>query len=681
MSQVHTRQMGRLTAAGVKGDLDDALAILARLKALHFIDYDGSEDGLSLGTPASKADDISRVLNKVRAAAAQVEASGPGDAVPAGPVREAISGDLPTKVDALLDDLSRIDEIEASLASQTEEETTLRMVSPLGIDVELLSGFESITSFVGTAKDVNAARAAAGDGIFASGSADGENVVGVFVRNEDAAATASALDAAGFTALQLPSGEGDSTTRLNDLANIRLGLQSEREGLDGAVESWTEENGEDLVCSLEILERDHELTTSPVRVAVSDHAFIIDGWVEMDRAHDIKIALGGACIVVDVEPFVIEAGGGHHDHDHHHEPVSPPIAFQPRKATKPLELVTDMVGRPGYGRLDPTLFMFITYPLFFGLMLGDMAYGLLTMGLGGLLMSKAGTNDGLKLGGRFLLLIGGATVLFGYIYAEFAGWEIFPHYGHHSPVEFMQALYPAVDSHGHVFEVALGYNITFAFPFHRVSSNLMDLIVLTLYMGWIHVMVGLIMGFRDVLFIGNGHGGIGWVAAFFEKGAWMVLLVGGLLFTHAYIGSHGEFMTAGVTLIGIATACLVWTLYRYHGLDLPIALMMGPIEALGMMPTIISYVRLFAVGVVGVKIAETGNHMFFDNISLDEPLMAIALFIGWFVVQAFAWVLGVFSPNIHAARLHMVEWMKQYYDSSGKPFSPFGGTSRYVEGE
>ena len=220
MSQVHTRQMGRLTAAGVKGDLDDALAILARLKALHFIDYDGSEDGLSLGTPASKADDISRVLNKVRAAAAQVEASGPGDAVPAGAVREAISGDLPTKVDALLDDLSRIDEIEASLASQTEEETTLRMVSPLGIDVELLSGFESITSFVGTAKDVNAARAAAGDGIFASGSADGENVVGVFVRNEDAAATASALDAAGFTALQLPSGEGDSTTRLLSLIHI-----------------------------------------------------------------------------------------------------------------------------------------------------------------------------------------------------------------------------------------------------------------------------------------------------------------------------------------------------------------------------------------------------------------------------------------------------------------------------
>jgi len=676
MSQVQTRQMGRLVAAGVKDDLDDALAVLARLKALHFIDYDGNEGGLSLGTPSEKADEIGRVLNKVRAAASQVEASGPSNAVPATGVRESIDGDLPDKVDALLGQVARIDEIDASVASKTEEESVLSQIAPLGVDVELLSGYSSLTSFIGTVSDVAAARTAAENGLFI----DGGDVVAVFVRNDDASATSAALQAAGFTAIQLPDGSGDSNVRINALEGERVELLNEREELASSVESWTEENGEALLCGLEVLERDHELTTSPVKVAVSEHAFVIDGWVEMDRAHDIRVALGNSCLVVDIEPFVIEAGGGHHDHDHHHEPVSPPIAFQPRSRTKPLELVTDMVGRPGYGRLDPTVFMFFTYPLFFGLMLGDMAYGLVTMGLGWLLLSKAGTNEGLKLGGRFLLLIGTATVLFGYIYAEFAGWEIFPHHGH-SPVEWMQVLYPAVDSHGYVFKAKLGYNITFAFPFHRVSSNLMDLIILTLYMGWIHVMIGLIMGFRDVLLVGNGHGGIGWVAAFFEKGAWMILLVGGLLFTHAYIGSHGEFMTAGVALIGIATVCLMWTLYRYHGLDLPIALMMGPIEALGMMPTIISYVRLFAVGVVGVKIAETGNHMFFDNISLDEPLMAVILFIGWFVVQAFAWILGVFSPNIHAARLHMVEWMKQYYDSSGKPFSPFGGTSRYVEGE
>ncbi len=104
------------------------------------------------------------------------------------------------------------------------------------------------------------------------------------------------------------------------------------------------------------------------------------------------------------------------------------------------------------------------------------------------------------------------------------------------------------------------------------------------------------------------------------------------------------------------------------------------------MPTVISYVRLFAVGVVGVKIAETGNDKLFhpmaEMISTGDSLYLVPLLlIGWLAVQFFAWGLGVFSPNIHAARLHFVEWMRQYYDSSGEAFLPFGFRSRHVEVE
>ena len=91
-----------------------------------------------------------------------------------------------------------------------------------------------------------------------------------------------------------------------------------------------------------------------------------------------------------------------------------------------MELLTDAVGRPAYGRIDPTLFMFVTYPIFFGMMLGDMAYGLITISLGAFIMGRAGTNDLMSLGGKFLVYIGLGTLAFGYLYAEFAGWEIFP---------------------------------------------------------------------------------------------------------------------------------------------------------------------------------------------------------------------------------------------------------------
>ena len=61
--------------------------------------------------------------------------------------------------------------------------------------------------------------------------------------------------------------------------------------------------------------------------------------------------------------------------------------------------------------------------------------------------------------------------------------------------------------------------------------------------------------------------------------------------------------------------------------------------------------------------------------------LLLIFFIGWFVVQGFAWLLGVVSPNIHAARLHLVEWMKQFYEVVGEKFAPFGFTARTVEVE
>ena len=51
MSQVNTQQMGRFIAAGSKDKLGGAIEALAHLNALHILDYDGTEDGFSLGTP------------------------------------------------------------------------------------------------------------------------------------------------------------------------------------------------------------------------------------------------------------------------------------------------------------------------------------------------------------------------------------------------------------------------------------------------------------------------------------------------------------------------------------------------------------------------------------------------------------------------------------------------------
>ena len=693
--------MGRLLAAGTKDKIDDVIDALASLNALHIIEYDGSDEGFNLGVPKEESEIVGKRLNKLRSAASIVDFSGPKNPVSADKVRSELDGSLSKAVDELLEKSTRLDSVEGRLSSLQEDESTIELLSSLGLDVELLSGYSTLNSFIGTISgnfsDIELElQDGAIEGLFFQGSINASKVIALFVKAEQSNDTQSLLNQLGFQAINIPEGiSGDPNQLIVDLRSQISELMAEKSLISDDIESWSNEYGSSLACGLELLEREHDILTAPVKLAVSEHAFFVDGWIELSRSEEVQSALTNSCLYSEVTPFKIEAGGGGHGHsDHHHHQEMPPISYKDRMLSKPMELLTDAVGRPAYGRIDPTLFMFVTYPIFFGMMLGDMAYGLVTIALGAFVFSKANTNEMVRLGGKFLIYIGLGTLTFGYIYAEFAGWEIFMYektkidgvyvYGDNlSPVAFLANLYPLSDSaHGYGPELELGFGINLYFPFHRVGTHLEDLIVLTIYVGFIHIIFGKLIGFRDVLFYGTDHGHVGLAAAFFEHGAWIVLLVGGFMFTYGFLGPEdAEYLLQPGAVIALsAVVMLIWTLYNYHGIPIAVSLILAPIEAIGMMPSVISYVRLFAVGIVGVKIAETGNKLWEPMMDADLLLVPF-FFIGWLSVQIFAWVLGVFSPNIHAARLHFVEWMRQYYDSSGEAFEPFGFRSYFVEVE
>ncbi len=693
--------MGRLLAAGTKDKIDDVIDALASLNALHIIEYDGSDEGFNLGVPKEESEIIGKRLNKLRSAASIVDFSGPKNPVSADKVRSDLDGSLSKAVDELLEKSTRLDSVEGRLSSLQEDESTIELLSSLNLDVELLSGYSTLNSFIGTISgnfsDIELElQDGAIEGLFFQGSINASKVIALFVKAEQSNDAQSLLNQLGFQAINIPEGiSGDPNQLIVDLRSQISELMAEKSSISNDIESWSNEYGSSLACGLELLEREHDILTAPVKLAVSEHAFFVDGWIELSRSEEVQSALTKSCLYSEVTPFKIEAGGGGHGHsDHHHHQEMPPISYNDRMLSKPMELLTDAVGRPAYGRIDPTLFMFVTYPIFFGMMLGDMAYGLVTIALGAFVFSKANTNEMVRLGGKFLIYIGLGTLTFGYIYAEFAGWEIFMYektkidgvyvYGDNlSPVAFLANLYPLSDSaHGYGPELELGFGINLYFPFHRVGTHLEDLIVLTIYVGFIHIIFGKLIGFRDVLFYGTDHGHVGLAAAFFEHGAWIVLLVGGFMFTYGFLGPEDAeyLLQPGAAIALSAVVMLIWTLYNYHGIPIAVSLILAPIEAIGMMPSVISYVRLFAVGIVGVKIAETGNKLWEPMMDADLLLVPF-FFIGWLSVQIFAWVLGVFSPNIHAARLHFVEWMRQYYDSSGEAFEPFGFRSHFVEVE
>ena len=176
------------------------------------------------------------------------------------------------QVDSLLSENDRLAEIKGILENLAAESAELQMVAPLKTDLDLLGGYESLTSFVGTVRDTATARDAAKGGLLVTGKAGKKTVVAIFVRNEDAKTTQSSLEEAGFAALSIPDCDGSVSSRMNEINAERADLLQEQESLEMSVASWSESNADVLLSGLELLERDQELATAPVRAAPESQA-------------------------------------------------------------------------------------------------------------------------------------------------------------------------------------------------------------------------------------------------------------------------------------------------------------------------------------------------------------------------------------------------------------------------
>ena len=722
MSQLTPEDMSRLVVAGTKNQLKTTIDVLAGLSLVHINDYSSDDEEMSMGTPSGSSEVISRRLTKMRGAAANVQAPSQAELMSAPEVRRNLSGDIDDLVGNALSLNDEMEALETESAQIGEELGVLALIAPLSLEMELMSGYESVTQFIGTVSSLSKARpalASLGDSaIHMSSEVSKKSVVAVFCRNEQADSIQKMLSEHDFQAISIPESDGLPSNRISELNERKSEIEARIEALQNELSEWSDSNSGMLFGGMELLERDLQLATAPVRVAVSDHAFVLDGWISSAAEEEVKTALAGVSTHVDIERYKPPA---HSSHGHHHEEQKkdmPPIEFSPRNYSKPFEMVTDVMGRPAYGKVDPTFFMFLTYPIFFGMILGDMAYGLSVMALAAFIWRKFPLDETMSNVAGFLFTIGTSTLIFGYIYGEFAGFEFLPHghcdidgiigvaqceaayladgvtHGHyhweegHAPwwVAWMANLYPNGGEFFWVWEGPL--NLTLAYPFHRVSTNLENLMLLSIYIGVVHIFIGLMIGFRDVY---KTHG---LVDAIFEKGSWMVLLTGGFASAYEFLKNGAEFgaiSTISLAVTGIGVLMVIVLLAHFEKMGWGIALLMGPLESVGLLPKVVSYVRLFAVGVVGVKIAATGNEMIYEGMAhtlsdlshastMDIVLIPI-MFIGWILVQLFALVLGIFSPNIHTVRLHFVEWMMQFYEGSGLPFKAFGFKPDKVEVE
>ena len=673
-----TVQMSRLTMAGPSSNLDEVLRLCANLGNVHIKPYSGDIDGITVGTPHPDADEVSAMLAKVRAAIAALKCSNKEGPISARDVEKALSSSFADKVDRITEVIANKADATAEISKLEERVDILTKISPLDIPLELMTEISSIDVYLGETSKAGRARQVFGELSDRIELHVASNIVAVACQGKDAAEVQMAMQELGAKSIQIPSGVGKPSALLTEAEKAIEDCETKVTDSEAEMEKWASENGRMLLAVQEHLERESDILTGHTLCATSSHAFAMEAWVPTDKADAARSVLSKVSSHLTIEEFVEEHGHGHDD-DHHHEPDYPPVEYDTIAATRHASLLTNLVGRPKYGSFDPTSMIAFTFPIFYGIILGDAGYGLTIMLLALLLKSKIGHDPVGKVASRILMNMGIATFIVGVLTAEAFGfviekWDAFVWL--YEPM-YESTKYILKDT---VFIEWFGLSHTYL-PFHRASGALTDYILLSIYLGCAHLLIGFIIGFFNVL---RAHGP---VAAFFEKGSWLLILIGGSAHILRFItdDSYGTFegsIWSGMVIVGVV--CLIYGLAVYEGFGWLGGAIMGPIETFGLLANTLSYLRIMAVGVAGVKIAEIGNEMGFhgmaDAISAGSYLSALVFFFVWIGVQVFALALGLLSPSIHAVRLHFVEWMGKFYDGSGEEFSPIGGRPLHVEG-
>ncbi len=678
-----TVDMSRLTLAAPVDAMHDIVRKCSDLGCVHIEDYTQFEEGIGVGRAiqSEDADMISALLLKVRAVRSAVGVHNSKGSVTSSSAKKLAEA-MSSKVDAALENIEGIREAESDIASLNDQLRVFERLEPLNISLDLLSGYQGVEIYVAETPNSSKAHKAFADMASRIEYLCPAGLVAVACAPSDAAAVQIALAELNAKAIQLPSGKGTPSQRVAETKEAISNAESSAESNQKALDSWAEENGSDLVIIEEYLRREDSIYTSPTSLAVSNQAFALDAWVPTENAEKARNSLKGIVSHIEIEAHV-DDHHGHDDHDSHHHEPEPPVAYKNASPAEPFELVVDLVGRPKYGTFDPTTFIMITLPLIYGLILGDFGYGFVIVLLALWLRSMPFAKEPMGKNATTVLMSMGLWCMFwGFLFAEGFGfvWDGTGHVmGNASPlIDFYDWTYDNIHFPAFVADT-LGMSHTHI-PFHRASSALTDYVLLSVYIGALHLFIGFIIGFFNVM---KAHG---IVAAFFEKGSWMMILLGGFFHIYGYMNKDNEVLAATVpAMIMLAgVGLLIIALAIFEGFGWAGGVIMGPIETFGLLANTLSYLRIMAVGVAGVKIAEIGNDMGFasmtDAVSAGDYVMVPLFFLLWIGVQVFAIALGLLSPSIHAARLHFVEWMGKFYDGSGRAYSPLGGQPLHVEG-
>ncbi|WP_254762162.1 V-type ATP synthase subunit I [Natrinema marinum] len=742
-------RMSKVSVAGSKGVMPTVIETVHELSLVDLSDYDGSWEAFDNGNPIEGAEEASEKLVTVRALESTLDLSAdeaePG-ALTAG--WEERLEEIRTRINELDD---RQTEINDELRTVNEKIDRVEPFAELGIDLDLLSGYETVDVLVGDGshEDVEAAVADAEE-IRAFETFTGGDIVAIVAAPAEDAGDSpidDALVGLEFTRYEVPETDKSPDDYVSELENRKRDLESQLDEIDAELEAVKREEAGFLLRVEEELTVEVQQAEAPLQFATTEHAFVAEGWLPTDEYDRLVAALNDAVgDSVEIEELVradyndegypthteeVDHGGpGGEDEttDEEEREVAtrevaadggtttassgivtmvdePPVVQDNIGPAKPFEFLLRLIDRPKYSELDPTIVLLLTFPAFYGFMLGDLGYGMLYTSAGYLLYSRF-DEDIIRSLGAIGIWAGGFTMLFGILYGEFFGMHFLGDivFGGSPPLH--KGLQPVYAKYGQTW------------------------LMLSVIIGLAHLTLGYVFGFINDLDHGVGD-------AFLENGSWALLMIGvwvwifsrhadsvkpDFLFTSFGTGSEAAYelgftgfsaevgLFVGLSLAVVGFVTMVYGEVKHYGV---LGIIIGGLESFNVLGDVLSYLRIAAVILAKAGMAFVVNMLFFGVYVVETDSGAewhfgtshapqhmleqgtyhghevtevmfggllhggiVLAIIGVFILvlgHIVVLLLGVTSAGLQGIRLEYVEFFNKFYEGGGRAFEPFGG--------
>ena len=591
--------------------------------------------GLDEGRPLASFDEVSIELVKLRADLAAMET-----AAGTGTRREPaiIEGVKALQMSRSLKIGDRLRSLSAESAALNEEikglESNLAFASTVSqfmhVDFSKLSS-RTVEYRIGELplskadRVMDVVKNAGGDFV----SQPGSRIALVLFPRKSEQAIETALSDAGFLEMDVPKGMATPAALIKtagaELDDRKLKLAAARRELADIARSEMDKV-RDLIASLEILSQRAEISS---RFSQSKKVYVLEGWIIASDMSKLE-ELGKKHKDVTIEEAEV---------DEHHE--MPPTVLDNPKVAGPMEFITKSYSLPNYFELDPTVAYLIALPILYGMIVGDVLYGAISLLLAFFFYKKFQKSYIMSNVSKIWMYSAIPAMLFGLIYDEWAGMT------HFKLAQFVGSW--------------IGVTILKAplyIGFGRIE-NVLALVGLSALAGMVHLTLGFIFGAVNEWHHDKKHS--------IAKVAWIGVELGMLLALLPYLGGMFpalEGIDPGLTPAGVVLLVIsVITLGATEGV-------IGIIEIPGLVGNILSYSRIAAIGIVGVVIAELLNDFIIPtpDKGLVLALVLAPVFVIFHVLNCF---VAMFESLIQGGRLNIVEFRSKFLHGGGDVFIPF----------